>query len=84
MAYETKDGSGSLFKNDKKETEQHPDYNGSVKVGGVEYWISAWIKTGAKGTKYMSLSVRPKQGKPSPPPQKDVRTVADFSDEILF
>ncbi len=61
MAYEQKDGAGSLFKNDKKEAEQHPDYRGSIKVAGVEYWLSAWIKQSKGGKKYMSLSAQSKQ-----------------------
>ena len=51
--------SGSLFKNDKKKTDKHPDYTGSGEVDGVEYWFSAWIKEGKKG-KFMSLSFQPK------------------------
>lgn len=46
---------GVLFKNDKRETDRHPDYKGSAEVNGVECWLSAWIKTSAKGEKYMSL-----------------------------
>lgn len=51
--------SGVLFKNDKKETEKHPDYKGNCEVDGVEYWLSAWIKTGKKG-KFMSLAFTPR------------------------
>ncbi len=35
--YEMKDGSFSLFKNDKKLTEKHPDYKGSIKINGVDF-----------------------------------------------
>lgn len=51
--------SGVLFKNDKKTTDKHPDYNGSINIDGKEYWLSSWIKQGQKG-KFMSLSVKPK------------------------
>jgi len=52
---------GNLFKNDKKEEEKHPDLNGSINVGGKDYWLSAWKKTSKAGTPFWSLSVRPKQ-----------------------
>lgn len=57
---------GALFKNDKKETDGHPDYKGSINVGGVDYWLSAWIKTSKGGAKYMSLSVKAKEGAAEP------------------
>jgi uncharacterized protein (DUF736 family) len=60
MAYEQKDNSGSLFKNDRKERDTHPDYRGSAMIGGEEMWVSAWIKEGRDGKKYMSLSFQPK------------------------
>ncbi len=47
---------GVLFKNDKKETDKHPDYTGKLDVGGKEYKLAAWIKTGRNG-KFMSLSI---------------------------
>lgn len=62
--------SGALFRNDRKETDKHPDYRGELNVGGTEYWISAWLKTSGKGTKFMSLSVTPKEDKPAKPAKK--------------
>lgn len=64
MSYDNTN-SGILTKNDKQGNESRPDYRGSINVGGVDYWLSAWIKTGRDGTKlagqkYMSLSVQPK------------------------
>jgi len=56
MAYTPKEGSGSLFKNIRKTTDNHPDYNGSIMLNGKEHWLSAWVKEGPKG-KFFSVSV---------------------------
>jgi hypothetical protein len=56
MAYTPKEGSGSLFKNTRKTTDNHPDYNGSIMLNGKEHWLSAWVKEGTKG-KFFSVSV---------------------------
>jgi hypothetical protein len=73
---------GALFKNDRKETDNHPDYNGSINVGGTDYWLSAWIKEGKSG-KFMSLSVKPKEAKAAQKPTaKQVKT--EFNDEVPF
>jgi uncharacterized protein (DUF736 family) len=53
--------SGALFRNDKKESEKHPDYKGSCEINGVEYWVSSWINESSKGVKYMSLKFSPKE-----------------------
>ena len=68
MAYEQRDNSGSLFKNDRKEKDTHADYRGSIMINGVEYWLDAWIKDSAKG-KFMSLAARPKQARAEEAPR---------------
>lgn len=55
-----RNNSGVLFKNDKKETGNHPDYKGNITVNGQDYWLSAWIKEG-KGGKFMGLALSPKE-----------------------
>lgn len=85
MAYEQKENSGSLFKNDRKEKDTHPDYRGSALINGEEMWISAWIKEGKSG-KFMSLSFQPKDQQ-QPRQQKQAGPAADpseFSDDIPF
>ena len=67
---------GALFRNDRKEEDSHPDYRGNLNVDGTEYWVSAWLKTSKEGTKYMSLSVKPKVEPSSGKP--------DLNDDIPF
>lgn len=64
MAFEMKENTGSLFKNDKKESENHPDYTGQALINGVPMWISAWIKETGEGKKFFSFSFREKTAKP--------------------
>lgn len=61
MAFEQKPNMGALFKNDNKVDDTHSDYNGSINVDGVDYWLNAWLKKSASGKTYMSLSVKPKR-----------------------
>ncbi len=68
---------GSLFKNDKKTTEQMPDYKGQINVNGEEFWINAWLKTSKQGTKFMSLSITPKDRQVSEPTRKATQVDED-------
>lgn len=76
--------SGVLFKNEKDGNEKRPDYKGSAEIEGVQYWVSAWIRDGAKG-KFMSMKYEAKEKQqaqqsqtPKPAP------VDDFDDGIPF
>ena len=67
MAYEHKPGTFSLFKNDKKEADNHPDYKGYGKdTSGKEIEVAAWLKEGTKG-KFMSCTFKVKQAQQSQP-----------------
>jgi hypothetical protein len=77
MAYTPKPNSGSLFKNDKKSTDQHPDWNGTLLVGSVEYRLSAWVKEGKKG-KFFSLSLTPAKK-----PTSSAATSTDIDDSWM-
>lgn len=56
MSYTLKEGQGSLFKNQKKESPAQPDMYGSVMVNGKEMRIAAWKKEGKSGT-FLSIQL---------------------------
>ena len=72
MAYDN-ELKGVLFRNEKRESEKHPNYKGSITIQGVEYWLSAWINEKKDGSgKYMSLKAQPKEERnQSKPAQND-------------
>ena len=75
---------GVLFMNDKGDKPSRPDMTGSCEIDGVEYKISAWNKTSAKGTNFMSLSLQLKDAQPNgaakPQPQQQVT----LDDDVPF
>jgi uncharacterized protein (DUF736 family) len=56
---------GVLFVNDRKESETHPDYTGTVTVNGVEYFLDGWRNVSKKGTKFLALKLKPKDKQPT-------------------
>jgi len=75
---------GSIWKNEKKETDKHPDFTGSLNVEGVEYWVSAWKrKPDAKeNAPALSFSIKLKEARKAPESHKAVEP--DFDDTIPF
>jgi hypothetical protein len=53
---------GSIWKNERKTTDKHPDFTGSLDVEGKEYWVSAWKRKEGASAKAPSLSfsIKPK------------------------
>jgi uncharacterized protein (DUF736 family) len=77
---------GSLFKNEKKTEDKHPDLGGTLNVDGTDYWISGWTKVSKGGQKFISLSIRPKQDQTrqsSQPTRKAAAPAQDLPDDDL-
>lgn len=84
-AYETRELSGSLFKNtSKREGKQDADYQGRCKIGGVEFYINAWLNESKAGVKYMGLKfkeIMPSAASPEPGPAP---SRPELNDDIPF
>jgi hypothetical protein len=57
--YELKEGSFTLFENDKKTSDNHPDFKGKIKipadvVPGAEYYIAGWEKQISSGKRLVN------------------------------
>lgn len=86
MAYEQKPNTGSLFKNDRKESDTHADYRGSALIDGVDHWLDAWINESSSGVKYMSLKFKPKDqaGGSTQRPRSQPASAIDLDDDVPF
>lgn len=79
---EQRDMSGLMFKAKPSDNPNRPGYEGSVRIDGKDYWISGWVKDGAKG-KFFSLSFKPKKDNDERAP-KSARTDGDDMSDIPF
>ena len=75
MPYETKPNTGTLFTNDRKQQETHPDYNGKLLIsrelleklagyGEAMIEVSAWIKETKAGSTIINLQCKEPYKKP--------------------
>ena len=81
---------GQFWKNDKKETDRHPDWKGSINVEGVEYWLSAWNRKPDANPKApsVSISIQRKEQQPDAgfqqqqAPQQSQQAVPPATDDL--
>jgi uncharacterized protein (DUF736 family) len=73
-------GSGSIFVNEKKASENHPDFRGSIVVNGQKLWVSGWKKSYDKG-KYISLSISSPDDIINPKPDH-TKSMSDFDTDF--
>ena len=79
---------GSIWKNDKKETDKHPDFTGSLNVNGEDFWVSAWKRKADANPKApaLSFSIKPKEEKTQSGygNTQSGNDPTDFDDDIPF
>ena len=57
MAYEQREGGGTLFRNDKKGNDRAPDWRGDALLNGKKVKLAGWIKQGRNG-EFISLTIQ--------------------------
>lgn len=82
MAYEHKNGSFSLFKNDKGDNEKRPDYRGTGKdLAGQSIEVAAWLRDGKDGgPRWLSCTIKVKEAQPAAPAPKQEQQPNPFDD----
>ena len=58
MSYEQKDNTGVFFNNNKKDSDKHPDFTGSILVEGIKKDVSIWKNKSKNGNDYYSMSFK--------------------------
>ena len=92
MAFEHKPNHGSAFKNDKRkkddpETHSRPNYTGDALIGGVAYFMDAWINVRENGDRYISAKFKAKDQQPqqaAPRQEPREQRYGDDDGEIPF
>ena len=84
MSYELNEGQVSIFKNEKKLSESHPDYKGSVMINGVEKDIALWVKDTKAGKKYFSGKISEKFKKSELEPKAENQELPTIENDLSF
>lgn len=90
MAFEHNDNSGSVFVNDRKNSERQPDRKGDGKIvcphcqASFEVWISGWVKKREGKNPFMNLAFTAKDEPTTGHGSKTQATIEEFDDDIPF
>jgi hypothetical protein len=89
MAFEIRDGEGSLWKNDNRRPDKQDAHaRGQCMIAGKLFWISAWTNETKDGTKYQSLKFKPKDEQPQQRQADEAydaaKARADIDDDLPF
>mgnify|MGYP005818350411 CR=1 FL=1 len=98
MAFEHKNNSGSMFKNDYATTEKHPAMKGTALIDGKLWQVAAWTNIGTRNdpaARWQSLSFEVKDASaanrsqgpapapaPEPPPAEKPPVQAQIQEEF--
>lgn len=80
---------GSIWKNDKKDKDTHPDFTGTINVDGKDYWLNGWRRKegAAEKSPAMTFTVRPKESRdrnPNAGREHTTSATQPMDDEIPF
>jgi uncharacterized protein (DUF736 family) len=68
---EHKENTGTLFKNQYKTEDKHPNYKGRINAMGKMMDIALWKRTGKQGEPYLSVMISEPRQKQEQPRQID-------------
>ena len=80
---------GQIWKNDRKETDNQPDFKGSLNVEGIQFWVSGWKRRPDANPRAPALrfSIQRKEQQPvstSSASQAHQAPGVDLDDDIPF
>ena len=82
--YEPKEGSLSLFKNDKKGNHNAPDWKGNGLFMGKKVKLAGWQKQTSKGDTFFSLKIEEDTYTPQVKNEQRAKPADDMDSEIPF
>lgn len=75
---------GALWKNERRNSDKHPNLTGSAEINGVEYWVSAWTSKEGGKKPVVSLSFKPKEERAESPAPAQASADFDLDEDIPF